>query len=325
MRPFFSVLFAVTLSVATAAADCTSCTQPSLPAGPVLAQLDYGPGVGQPNIYFQTTLSGIPAGFSVGNGPYHGWCADSYTFQEMGVNPVTLYSTYWANLPIQDQSANWDKINWLINHKGTNVMADIQAAIWLLLGQPIPAGYGYNSATVSATVSNAYKYGSGFVPGDGQALAVIVSVGGIGNPSVDPSNKHQTTLIELFCPLTQGFWKNHSNAWPLTTINLGFTNYNTGMAAGVKSLLAIFDTPVRGNANISLEHQLIAAELNVAAGANPAPVQFAISGAIAALKSSGGANVSDASTLGQVMDNFANTLDAFNSGTLPGVCAVGAH
>src|ERR1700738_7353 len=45
MRPFFSVLFAVTLSVATAAADCTSCTQPSLPAGPVLAQLDYGPGV----------------------------------------------------------------------------------------------------------------------------------------------------------------------------------------------------------------------------------------------------------------------------------------
>jgi hypothetical protein len=324
MGTLFSLLVAVTLFVSSAVAECTSCTHPSLPAGPVLAQLDYGPGVGQPNIYFRITLSGLPAGFSVGNGPYHGWCADSYTFQEIGVNPVLLYSSYWANLPVHDQSPNWDKINWLINNKGANTMADIQAAIWLLLGQPIPAGYSYNSAAASAIVSNAYKFGSGFVPGDGQALAVIVSVGGIGNPSVDPSNKNQTTFIELFCPLTQGFWKNHSRVWPLTTINLGFISYNTGTAADVNSLLAIFDTPVRGNANISLEHQLIAAELNVAAGVNPAPVQATINAAIAALISSGGANVSDASALGQLMESLANTLDAFNSGTLPGVCATGA-
>ena len=202
-------------------------------------------------------------------------------------------------------------------------MADIQATIWTLLGEPIPAGYSYNSAAVNALVSNAYRYGAGFVPGDGQALAVLVSVGGIGNPSVDPTNKNQTTILELFCPLTQGFWKNHVSAWPVTTIKLGFTAYNTAIAADVNALLAIFNTAVRGDANISLEHQLIAAELNVAAGVNPAPVQSAIDGAIAALNSSGGLNISDASTLGQVMDNFANTLDAFNSGTLPGVCAAG--
>jgi hypothetical protein len=203
-------------------------------------------------------------------------------------------------------------------------MADIQAAIWLLLGQPIPSGFAYNTAAVNALVSSAYKNGSGFVPAQGQSLAVLVSVGGIGNPSVDPSNKHQTTFIELTCPLTQGFWKNHPSAWPPnTTINLGFTTYNTSNPADVNSLLAIFNTPVKGNANISLEHQLIAAELNVASGVNPAPISGTITSAISALKLWNGANVPDSSTLGQTMDNLTNILDSFNSGTLPGVCAAG--
>jgi hypothetical protein len=72
------------------------------------------------------------------------------------------------------------------------------------------------------------------------------------------------------CTLTQGYWKNHERAWPVDRLTLGQTSY-----ARVE-LLAILRTPVADNGLISLAHQLIAARLNVAAGAPAAGIQGAL-------------------------------------------------
>lgn len=65
------------------------------------------------------------------------------------------------------------------------------------------------------------------------------------------------------CTLTQGFWKNHPGAWPVSSLTLGGTVYDQA------ALMDLLNTPVRGDASLALAHQLIAAELNVAAGATP--------------------------------------------------------
>jgi hypothetical protein len=86
------------------------------------------------------------------------------------------------------------------------------------------------------------------------------------------------------CTYTQGFWKNHGptgcqsgnnqNEWPVDNLNLGSVNYTD------TQLCSIFKTAVMGNGLISLAHQLIAAELNVANGSSvPAQVAGAIADA----------------------------------------------
>jgi hypothetical protein len=62
------------------------------------------------------------------------------------------------------------------------------------------------------------------------------------------------------CVFTQGYWKNHPEAWPVQELALGGRTYSQD------ELLAIFHTPVKGNGLVSLAHQLIAAKLNVANG-----------------------------------------------------------
>jgi hypothetical protein len=57
---------------------------------------------------------------------------------------------------------------------------------------------------------------------------------------------------------TQGYWKNHPDAWPLDTLTLGTVTYSKDQ------LLLILRRPVRGNGLVALAHQLIAAKLNVA-------------------------------------------------------------
>lgn len=65
------------------------------------------------------------------------------------------------------------------------------------------------------------------------------------------------------CHYTPGYWKNHPEAWPVTSLTLGAITYDQAQ------LLAILNTPVRGDATIILAYHLIAAKLNVANGADP--------------------------------------------------------
>src|SRR5262249_46034847 len=70
------------------------------------------------------------------------------------------------------------------------------------------------------------------------------------------------TPVTFACPLGQGFWKNHSDTWPVTSLTLGSQTYTQA------ELLALYDTPPRGDASVILAHQLIAAKLNIANGSN---------------------------------------------------------
>jgi hypothetical protein len=63
------------------------------------------------------------------------------------------------------------------------------------------------------------------------------------------------------CPHTQGYWKNHPDSWPVASLIVGGVNYTKLQA------IAIFKTPPKGDATYILIHQLMAAMLNEAAGA----------------------------------------------------------
>ena len=69
------------------------------------------------------------------------------------------------------------------------------------------------------------------------------------------------------CVRGQGFWKNHSDQWPVTELQLGNTTYTQDQ------LLSIMHQPVRGNGLILLARQEIAAKLNIASGAEGSCVQ----------------------------------------------------
>src|SRR5881396_2666667 len=81
------------------------------------------------------------------------------------------------------------------------------------------------------------------------------------------------------CPLGQGFWKNHADAWPVSSLVLGNPS-NPNHTYNKQKLLAILDAPVGSGANadasLILGRQLIAAKLNIANGSDPAPISSTV-------------------------------------------------
>lgn len=65
------------------------------------------------------------------------------------------------------------------------------------------------------------------------------------------------------CTLTQGFWKNHPDSWPVDSLFLGGNEYTEA------ELLQILTTPDGGNGLLILAKQLIAAKLSIAGGSIP--------------------------------------------------------
>jgi len=113
---------------------------------------------------------------------------------------------------------------------------------------------------------------------------------------------------EQECAFTQGYWKNHPEAWPVDSLQLGGVQYSKA------ELLAILATPVAGNGLISLAHQLIAAKLNVANGAGGGAISSQIDAADALIGNrevppggSGYLAPSSTSSLVGALDGFNNT------------------
>ena len=117
------------------------------------------------------------------------------------------------------------------------------------------------------------------------------------------------------CTYSQGYWRNHPNAWPVTSLTLGTVTYQAA------ELMAIFDNPARGNGLVILVHQLIATKLNIANGADPSAVQQAVTDAdnmIGALvvPPIGNGYLPPAQT-----SDLTETLTDYNEGTIgPGHC-----
>ena len=119
------------------------------------------------------------------------------------------------------------------------------------------------------------------------------------------------------CPLTQGFWKNHPDDWPVTSLTLGKQTYSQ------MELLALLQSPVKGDASLILAHQLIAAKLNIANGSDPTPVSATLTDADNLLSAFPGKlpyKVKPSSASGQAMVNDADVLDSYNNGELKPDC-----
>lgn len=121
------------------------------------------------------------------------------------------------------------------------------------------------------------------------------------------------------CTYTLGYWKTHAEAWPVNSLTLGTVSYTKSQ------LLSILSRPVQGNGLISLAHQLIAAKLNVAAGASPTSIAGTISSADALIAGrvvppvgSGSLTPSSTSVVTQGLDDFNNGLSG------PGHCGTTA-
>ena len=118
------------------------------------------------------------------------------------------------------------------------------------------------------------------------------------------------------CTYTQGYWKNHTAAWPTASITLGTVSYTASQ------LLDIFNTPAKGNGLIFLAHQLIAARLNEANGATvPTNLQSAMAQADALIGGLVVPPVGSGSLSPASASSLTETLDEYNNGILgPGHC-----
>ena len=133
-------------------------------------------------------------------------------------------------------------------------------------------------------------------------------------------NFESTTIQTQNCTFTQGYWKNHEEAWPpsCTPMTLGGNSYTKA------ELLAILGTSVVGNGALSLAHQLIAAKLNICMGADPSAASACIATADALLSACGANKVPPSGTCSLSTSSTSATtqcLDDYNNGlTGPGHC-----
>ena len=117
------------------------------------------------------------------------------------------------------------------------------------------------------------------------------------------------------CTFTQGYWKNHPDAWPVSSLKLGSVTYSK------IELIAILKTPVKGNGLVQLAHQLIAAKLNVAAGAPDSAIKSAIDQADALIGSLVCPPKGDGELATGQTSSLNDKLDDFNNGAVgPGHC-----
>ncbi len=129
-------------------------------------------------------------------------------------------------------------------------------------------------------------------------------------PSVTPTATPTPSGTPGACVRGQGYWKNHPDAWPVTELQLGNVTYTQ------EQLLAILHQPVRGNGLLILAHQLIAAKLNIAAGANPSCIQDAIAEADALIGDLVVPPIGDGYLSPRDVGSLAGLLGQFNEGEM---------
>jgi hypothetical protein len=117
------------------------------------------------------------------------------------------------------------------------------------------------------------------------------------------------------CTYTQGYWRNHPDAWPVTSLTIGTVTYQAA------ELMAILDNPAQGNGLVILAHQLIAAKLNIANGADPSAVQQAVTDAENMIGSLVVPPIGNGYLSPDETGSLTETLTEYNEGTIgPGHC-----
>ena len=126
-----------------------------------------------------------------------------------------------------------------------------------------------------------------------------------------------TTTLPHRCPQAMGFWKNHPELWPVSSLTLGRQAYAQA------ELLTILSTPVGGDASLPLAGALIPGKLNIANGSDPTPIAGSVTDADRLLGGFAGKlpySVKPPSAIGKAMLSDASLLTQYNSGALTPPC-----
>ena len=110
---------------------------------------------------------------------YPGWCVNT------NYDAITNTS-YDADLnTTMGISKEYNKINWVLNHKGEATSGEVQAAIWKILGQTIPTRYqGWNTTIAQQLADDANpSYVPEYYPEIGTVL-VVPNGDWVGQPAV---------------------------------------------------------------------------------------------------------------------------------------------
>ena len=180
----------------------------------------------------------------------------------------------------------------------------------------------------NVTVAINYEVGltvriQGTLGADGRVVATVVEIVAVAPPADEPGTggdeggESQASIPGLPCPLGQGYWKNHTDAWLAEGLSLGNQAYSQD------ELLALLNMPSGGDASLILAHQLIAARLSILNGADSGPIMDVLAQADTALAAFEGRlplAIDPASEAGQTMVAAATTLDGYNNRYLTPAC-----
>lgn len=152
------------------------------------------------------------------------------------------------------------------------------------------------------------------------ATEYVVRIRANGIAGGEPSAFTETMTVSSSalaanCTYTLGYWKNHTGVWPVTNLTLGTVNYTAA------ELLSILNQPAGGNKLVILAHQLIAAKLNLANGADPSAAAATIAAADALIGGLVVPPVGGDNLPANPATGYANLLDDYNNGIIgPGHC-----
>jgi hypothetical protein len=140
-------------------------------------------------------------------------------------------------------------------------------------GSPTVTPTATPTATASPTVSPTATPTATTSPTATPSATPSATATATATPSGTPTATPTPSGTPGVCVRGQGYWKNHPEAWPVTELQLGNVTYDQ------QQLLDILHESVRGNGLLILAHQLIAAKLNIAAGADPSCIKETIAAA----------------------------------------------
>jgi len=174
----------------------------------------------------------------------------------------------------------------------------------------IELGQLFDETGVQATSTDELASGTDYV------VRVVAKGGnGFGDSQPTAALVVSTLTAAQNCTFTLGYWKTHDGVWPVTSLTLGTVTYTQAQ------LLAILNQPAGGNGLIILAHQLIAAKLNIANGADPSFISAAIAAGDAQIGGLVVPPVGGDTLPSSTTSANAHTLDDWNNGiTGPGHC-----
>jgi hypothetical protein len=111
------------------------------------------------------------------------------------------------------------------------------------------------------------------------------------------------------CTFGAGFWKTNPDAWPVSSITVGFVTYTREEA------IEIMEMPALGDATIILFGHLVPAKLSILSGADGSSINETISAADDWLFANGGVGSDPQGEAREEGIMLAAELEAFNNGT----------